>query len=83
MPQFAVIVPFEHANHKGRGVGHDCLEEDGDFSGFNGMIRSEPFTSLQIEASACSSLFQKKSQKKRCQESEVRCATMRKCLIEK
>ena len=43
MPQFVVIWPFEHANHKAMGVGHDWLEEDGDFSGFKGMIRSDAF----------------------------------------
>lgn len=43
MPQFVVIGPFEHANHKVMDVGHDWLEEDGDFSGFKGMIRSDAF----------------------------------------
>ena len=41
MPQFVIIGNFRYTNAKLMGVGHDWLEENGDFSGFKGMIRIE------------------------------------------
>ena len=43
MPQFVIIGNFRYANAKLMGVGHDWLEENGDFSGFKGMTQAETF----------------------------------------
>ena len=43
MPQFVIIGNFRYANAKLMGVGHDWLEENGDCSGFKGIIRIEAF----------------------------------------
>ena len=43
MPQFVIIGNFRYANAKLMGVGHDWLEENGDFSSFKSMIRAETF----------------------------------------
>ena len=43
MPKFVIIGNFRYANAKLMGVGHDWLEENGDFSGFKGMTQAETF----------------------------------------
>ena len=43
MALFVIIGNFRYANAKLMGVGHDWLEENGDFSGFQGIIRIEAF----------------------------------------
>jgi hypothetical protein len=43
MPPVVIIGHFRYANAKLMGVGHDWLEENGDFSGFEGMTHAEAF----------------------------------------
>ena len=43
MPKIVIIGNFRYANAKLMGVGHDWLEENGDFSDFKGMIQAETF----------------------------------------
>ena len=43
MPPVVIIGHFRYANASLMSVGHNWLEDNGDFSGFEGMLRTEAF----------------------------------------